>query len=1165
MRAKMRFINCLKALVYYLIIIFHILKKFKNRSSIMSKNKQADSNNLPEVKIHEILENTPVGIITLDEKLNITSVNGSLLQFGFSEFSPTDKMVGKNINDFEVFSKDNLKQDINYLKEGIPFERELSSIKTLDGSDIIVLIKGSPIVEKSKFKGGIIVVEDFRVISDIQQDKIIRSGFFSKFLSSVFNYFLISDLDGNIQYTPSKIMFDVGNTIFENEHENLFEIFSEEYIADIKKTLAGVSTTQKSANLEIPIKYQNSTTVYKLGFAPIFETEQTSPFVFVLFSDITSEGHELADLKKEIKELGKYQAITSAIMDAVISINLDGRISFWNDSAAELFNLSRSEVYGQLIGKVLTSIDEDYFEKLKNELEKNNVWEGEIKYEPNEESSKLLLIRMAITDEKGEKSIVALCSDITERVRLESELRLSEERYRSIITNTHEYICTFSVEGNITYVNPYFVGEFGYTEDEFLNKSIENLIDIDLLQDDFPDIQKIIDEQTDVELPLIKKDNSRVYVIANFTNVTDLQDNTKYYTAIFTEITEKRNAERDLMMVRSVFEAAQEGIAVQNNRKYTLVNDSFARMFGYDSYKDILGKDPLDFVDDEEIAGVAKHIESREMGEDSPEKYHYKGKKKDGSQISIEKSVTSFETAEGLFVVSSFRDITHQKIAMTALEESEEKYRGLTENINDSVWTAERVDNKLKQIFYTSAVEKITGYPNKNFIDDPKLWLRIIHPNDRENMVTKLRRVFKDPVRNTEEFEYRVIHKLGNIVWIKNKLNLLRDEKGEIQKIYGLISDITLNKKSEEEVKKSTEELKVLNESKDRFISIVSHDLRTPFSSILGFTDLLLTDSNLKDDKQIEYVTYIQESARSMLSLVNSLLDWTRLQTGRISFEPERINAGSIITKSIQMLSGAALQKNINLVSDIEEEVYVHADENLLLQVFNNIVSNAIKFTKDGGSIVISAMPLASKIEVQFKVKDSGIGIKEEDIQKLFSVDSKYTTEGTSGEKGSGLGLSLCKEIVLKHGGEISVNSEYGKGTEFLFTIPISSMKILLVDDTATDRILYSKLLKSIIPDYKIEEASNGEEAFDIIKYGAPALVITDHDMPKMSGYELVQTVRKSELKFKPPIMILSSDINDSIIEEYHELGVEYAFNKPVDLTIFKFAIEKSLKKALIS
>ncbi|MCK5086046.1 MAG: hybrid sensor histidine kinase/response regulator, partial [Melioribacteraceae bacterium] len=320
-----------------------------------------------------------------------------------------------------------------------------------------------------------------------------------------------------------------------------------------------------------------------------------------------------------------------------------------------------------------------------------------------------------------------------------------------------------------------------------------------------------------------------------------------------------------------------------------------------------------------------------------------------------------------------------------------------------------------------------------------------------------------------------------------------------------------------------------------------------------------------KDDKQIEYVTYIQESARNMLSLVNSLLDWTRLQTGRISFEPERINAGSIITKSIQMLSGAALQKNINLVSDIEEEVYVHADENLLLQVFNNIVSNAIKFTKDGGSIVISAMPLASKIEVQFKVKDSGIGIKEEDIQKLFSVDSKYTTEGTSGEKGSGLGLSLCKEIVLKHGGEISVNSEYGKGTEFLFTIPISSMKILLVDDTATDRILYSKLLKSIIPDYKIEEASNGEEAFDIIKYGAPALVITDHDMPKMSGYELVQTVRKSELKFKPPIMILSSDINDSIIEEYHELGVEYAFNKPVDLTIFKFAIEKSLKKALIS
>jgi signal transduction histidine kinase len=178
-----------------------------------------------------------------------------------------------------------------------------------------------------------------------------------------------------------------------------------------------------------------------------------------------------------------------------------------------------------------------------------------------------------------------------------------------------------------------------------------------------------------------------------------------------------------------------------------------------------------------------------------------------------------------------------------------------------------------------------------------------------------LKAFYHDITRVSSQFEYRIINNLGSVVWIKNKINVLRGDDGKIQKVFGLTSDITLSKRAEEELKKSADDLKILNETKDRFISIISHDLRTPFSSILGFTDMLLSDRNLSEDKQIQYISYIQESSRNMLSLVNGLLDWTRLQTGRIQFEPQRLNAKYIITKSIQMLSGVALQKNINLVS----------------------------------------------------------------------------------------------------------------------------------------------------------------------------------------------------------------------------------------------------------
>ena len=510
-------------------------------------------------------------------------------------------------------------------------------------------------------------------------------------------------------------------------------------------------------------------------------------------------------------------------------------------------------------------------------------------------------------------------------------------------------------------------------------------------------------------------------------------------------------------------------------------------------------------------------------------------------------------------------EIMERKLIQQMIRESEEKYRNVTENIDDFLFTFERIHKVLKPVFFTHSVEKITGYTQSEFLSESTFFLKIIYPDDLHIVKNKLKTILKSNVLVSEEMEFRIINKHGNIAWVRTKINIIRNSDGMILKIYGLVSNISLSKKAEEELHTSTENLIRLNETKDKFISIISHDLRTPFSSIVGFTDLLIEDRDLTEDEKKQYVRFIRDSSKSMLELVNSLLDLTRIQTGRIRFEPEKLSARMIIFNCINSLSGVAFQKNINLRSDVDKEVKIYVDNNLLAQVFNNLISNAIKFTKEGGEIVIAASPLKKTRFYEFSVRDNGVGIKPENIPELFRIDTKFTTEGTAGEKGTGFGLSIVNEIIQKHGGNIWVESEYGKGTDFKFILPIASPNILLVDNSKTDRLLYSKIIKNITPDYNIEIASNGKEALEIIKTTPPALVITDHLMPEMNGYDLANEIKNLDIKVKPQVIVLSGDVDRSVMVDYHQLGIEYVFHKPVNLTYFKTAVEKSLRKGLVS
>ena len=251
----------------------------------------------------------------------------------------------------------------------------------------------------------------------------------------------------------------------------------------------------------------------------------------------------------------------------------------------------------------------------------------------------------------------------------------------------------------------------------------------------------------------------------------------------------------------------------------------------------------------------------------------------------------------------------------------------------------------------------------------------------------------------------------------------------------GYTIDITNQKLAEQELKESETRLRELNGTKDKFFSIIAHDLKSPFNSIIGFSNLLVRQIEEKDYAAIErYAGIIQNSSLQAMDLLTNLLEWSRSQTGRIVFTPENIDLTALIRQSIEFVYSSSQQKSITICSEILVNRPVWADKAMINTILRNLISNALKFTKSGGEIVVSAGQMSN--EVVLSVSDNGVGMDKESISKLFRIDQNHSTLGTENEKGTGLGLLLCKEFVEKHGGRIWVDSAPGNGSKFSISIP---------------------------------------------------------------------------------------------------------------------------------
>jgi PAS domain S-box-containing protein len=403
-------------------------------------------------------------------------------------------------------------------------------------------------------------------------------------------------------------------------------------------------------------------------------------------------------------------------------------------------------------------------------------------------------------------------------------------------------------------------------------------------------------------------------------------------------------------------------------------------------------------------------------------------RKKDGTNYNAEVCLSKINLGENEFILALAHDITKRKKEENEIRENEQRFRDLLKGVRNVSIQGYAADGTT--IYWNLASEQLYGYTTEEALGRNMMEL-IIPPEIKEVAAKVFKRMMDtgNPIRDTELL---LMRKDGARVPVFSNLFIFQ-LPGKESELYCFDVDLT-------ELKTAEKKMLDINAQKDKFLSIIAHDLKNPFNAILGFSDLLMDQVKEKDFEGIEqYAGIILQSSQRAMDLIINLTEWSRAETGRMPFKPEIFGIETLVSENCLLFADIADRKKISVKKISTDIHYVRADKAMIGTVLRNLISNAIKFTHPGGEITITTEE--GKNGLLVSVSDTGVGIPREQVGSLFRIDSDISTPGTLNEKGTGLGLILCKEFVDKHGGEIGVESELGKGSRFWFLLPVDSLE----------------------------------------------------------------------------------------------------------------------------
>src|SRR5665647_1416578 len=627
---------------------------------------------------------------------------------------------------------------------------------------------------------------------------------------------------------------------------------------------------------------------------------------------------------------------------------------------------------------------------------------------------------------------------------------------------------------------------------------------------------------------------------------------------------ERKSTEKTISLLAHAVRSTGECVSITDMQdKIIFVNHAFLKTYGFEE-SELLGSSISIIRSPNSSPEVTDKILPATLGGGWQGELINQRKNGIDFPVFISTSVIRDEMGEPIALIGVTTDITERKHAENALLESEIRMRSITDSAQDAILM---IDPNGSISYWNPAAERIFGYTNAeavgqnlhNFIV-PKRYLQAHH----EAFPSFLQTGQGAAIGKTMDQEAR--KKGGTKIAIQLSLSAIQINK-EWHAV-GIIRDVTEQKKTELALLKAKQEAEMANKFKSIFLANMSHEIRTPLNAIIGFSQLLNRDKQLTDSQK-EYNISIIRAGEHLLALINDILELSKVEAGRVVLNPTNVDLYSLLDDIFMIFKERAKSKNLQFICEKANDVprFVFVDESKLRQIYVNLIGNALKFTDEGGIAVRTRIDKINESNslLVVEIQDSGFGISEDEIDKLF-MHFQQTSSGISKGSGTGLGLALSREFSILMGGNITVSSEVGKGSVFTFKVEIEEgnaeacesntpkivmgiekgenvYRILVVDDKEENLKVAVTLLKLV--GFETNEAVNGEDA--IVKFNEwnPDLILMDMRMPVMDGYEATRLIKLTEKGKATPIVALTASTFEDELKRIDSFGLQGYIRKP--------------------
>lgn len=744
--------------------------------------------------------------------------------------------------------------------------------------------------------------------------------------------------------------------------------------------------------------------------------------------------HGVAAHQRTEKALQQTKEQLEAVLDAVPGcvswISSDLHYLGVNPRLAALCNLSLEDIVGQKVGFLKSHYE---FAEYVRQFFASSDGEASVEINVDEDGNPRTYL-ISVRKYHQNQAAVLVGIDVSNHRLAEQALFRSAATNRAILNAIPDLMFRIKQDGTVVNYKAPKDNDLLAHEHKFIGKKVDEVMPKESAQAILHCLEQALKTgEVQVFEYAFSQNGSTSYWEARFASTGDDE-----VMALVRDITKRKQAEEALQesreFLRNVLDTNPNLIFVRDlDGRFTLVNQAVADIYDT-TVEDLIGRTDAEFHPNH--AEVEQYVQNDQQAAHSLQ-----------SNLTFEESFTTSEgqvrwfhtikkpllspDGRASYILGVANDITERKQAVEAMRESEERFRQMAENIREVFWMTDL--DKKQMIYVSPAYEEIWGRTCQSLYQHPLSFVDSIHPDDRDRLVAAIN---KQSAGEYDE-EYRIVQPSGEERWIRDRAFPICDSEGQVYRIVGIAEDITENKRIQQEVFKALEKEKELNELKSRFVSMTSHEFRTPLTTILGSAELLKHYSHKwSEEKKLLHFERIHSNVQYLKQMLDDLLLIGKAESGRLEFNPAPLDVAQFCRNLVEELQVSDRNQHTIIFTKQGQGTDAFMDEKLLRHVLGNLLSNAIKYSPPGSTV---RFKLAIRDdEAMFQIQDQGIGIPKEDQERLFEPFHRAQNVGKI--SGTGLGLAIVKKTVDLQGGKITVNSEVGIGTIFTVTIPFNEM-----------------------------------------------------------------------------------------------------------------------------